>query len=115
MRVNDVERVGIDVEFIEIADRELDICTSARATSRIFNYCRGRIDSQHASGRNSASDISGDRAWPASKVEDAGARSEMGGEIRRRVVNRARLVRSQDALVVAVRVGHSFRGAVLIF
>src|SRR6476469_5450057 len=106
MRVADVERVVVHVEDVEVADRELDVRTAASVASRLLDHGSRRIDAEDAPGRNPPADVSRDRAWPAPKVEHAGSGCEVLGEISGRVVDRAPLVRSQYALVVAVRVGH---------
>ena len=106
MRVRDVERVVVNLEGIEVADRELDVRTAASVASRLLDHGGRRIDAENAAGRHPPADVSRDRAWPAPKVEHAGAGREVRGEIGGRVVDGAPLVRPEYALVVTVRVGH---------
>src|SRR6476659_10246921 len=106
MRVDDVERVVVHLEGVEVADRELDVRTATGVASRLLDHGGRRIDAEDAPGCNPRADVSRDRAWPAPKVEHAGAGYEMRGEVSGRVVDRAPLVRPQYALVVTVRVGH---------
>src|SRR6476659_4107693 len=106
MRVDDVERVVVHLEGIEVPDRELDVRAAASVASRLLDHGGRRIDAKDAPGRNPPADVSRDCAWPAPKVEHAGAGCEVRGEISGRIVDRAPLVRPQYTLVVTVRVGH---------
>src|SRR4029453_12135821 len=106
MRVHDVEGVVVHLEGIQVADREHDVRTAASVASRLLDHGGRRIDAEEAPGGNPPANVSRDRAWPAPKVEHAGAGCEVRGEINGRVVDRAPLVRPQYALVVTVRVGH---------
>jgi hypothetical protein len=38
VRVHDVERVVVDVECVEVADREFDVRTAARAAARLLDH-----------------------------------------------------------------------------
>jgi len=106
MRVHDVERVIVNVESVEVADGELDIRTAAGVAARLLDHIGRHIDAEDPSGSNSPPDIGRDRARPASEVEHTDAVGQARGEIGGRVVDRAPLVRAQDALVVTVRVRH---------
>ena len=76
MRVHDVKRVVVRVEGVEVADRELDVRTTAGIAARLLDHIGRRIDAEDASGRNPPADVSRDRARPAPEVEhaDAGVR-----------------------------------------
>src|SRR5882672_11097421 len=108
MRVDDVERVVVHLEGVEVADGELDVRTTAGVASRLLDHGGRRIDAEDAPGRNPSADVNRDRARPAPKVEHAGAGCEARGEVSGRVVDCAPLVRPQYTLVVTVRVGHWF-------
>jgi hypothetical protein len=50
MRVHDVERVVVHLEGIEVADRELDVRTTASVASRLLDHRGRRIDTEDAPG-----------------------------------------------------------------
>src|SRR5258706_1530603 len=108
MRVQDVERVVVHLEAVEVPDPELDVRTAAGVASRLVDHGGRRIDAEDASGRNPPADVSRDRTRPAPEVEHADSGSEVRGKVSGRVVDRTPLVRPQYALVVTVRVGHWF-------
>jgi len=113
VRVYHVERVVGHLEGIEVADRKLDVGTTAGVAPRLLDHRGRRIDAEDSSGRNPPADVSRDCARPAPKVEHAGAGGEVRCEVSGRVIERAPLVRPQHAFVVTVRVdqGHRNRRA----
>ena len=108
MRVHDVKRGVVRVEGVEVADRELDVRTTAGVAARLLDDGGRRIDAENTSGRNPPADVSRDRARPAPEVEHADAGCEVRGEVSGGVVDGTPLVRPQDAFVVTVRVGQWF-------
>src|SRR5437762_10606483 len=108
MGVDNVERVVLRLESVEVAHGELDVWTAAGVAARLLDYLRRRIDAEDASWRNPPADISRDRAGPAAEVEHVGAGCEVRGEVSGRVLDGTPLVRPQYALVVTVGIGHRF-------
>ncbi len=106
MRVHDVERVIVNVERVEVADRELDIRTAAGVAARLLDHVGRHIDAEDPAGRDCPADIGGDRARSASEVEHTDAAGQARRDVGGRVVDRAPLVRPEYALVMTVRVGH---------
>ncbi len=107
VRVHDVERRVGKVERVHVTDGELHIVDSGRVLARLRDHVRGCIDTHHRSGCDSLRDIESDRPRPTPNVEHPRARDEMRRDIGRRVLDGPPSVRSQNALVVAMGVGHA--------
>ena len=69
MRVHDVKRVVVRFEGVKVADRELDVRTTAGIAARLLDHVGRRINAEDTSGRNPPADVSRDRARPAAEVE----------------------------------------------
>ncbi len=106
VRVHDVERPVRQVEGVHVAGRELDVVDAgvARRVPRAVEHLARAIDAEHASGCDTRREVDGDRARTTTDVEHARARRQRVEQVRGRVLRGAPLVRTQDALVVAVRV-----------
>ena len=92
MCVYDVKRAVVDLEGIEVADREFDVRAAACVASRLLYHCCRGINAKNVSGRNPPADVSRDRAGPAAEVDHLGAGCEVRGEISGRIVDRTPLV-----------------------
>ena len=107
MRVDDIERVVVEVERVRVTDAELDVrdALAAGEPSRTLDHFARRVDADDRAGTHPPGEVDRDRAGPAADVEHLGTLAQMGYEVRGGIVDGTPRVDAQDALVVAVRVG----------
>ena len=96
MRVHDVEGAVVEVERVEIGRAELDVVEALRVACLVGGFDRGGrdVDADDTARRDAAREVEGDRARPASDVEDRRAGAEMRHEVRGRVLDGSPAVRS---------------------
>ena len=105
MGVHHVERTVGFVEPVQVGDPERHRCR--RRAGLLDDRCRrGGADPHHPTGRHPAGEVSGDRARTAPDVEQVEPGTKVIEQVGGRVLGRAPAVRAEDAVVVAVGVGH---------